>query len=160
MNAIKTTINFVKNSRDIVAALKTMDHLFKPRVGKDAHESILPGVYSQFSTLKNGDMSDQLIDLIFANSQFDPVIRDVYSFIQIQKYVDGDYIAPHRDVYDITKLHLVTLTSSDFDGLTCVENNKIVKIFDLAGTKIDFPYDAVHWVDPVKFLRYSLVVAE
>ena len=80
---------------------------------------------------------------------------------QIQKYDPGDYIAIHRDAYSIRKLHLITLSDSEVDGLVCEdENHNLIKVFDKAGQYIDFPYDAAHYVSPVKHTRYSLVVAE
>ena len=106
-------------------------------------------------------MNKELIDAIFKDSDFEDDLKDFYSFIQIQKYDPGDFIAPHRDSYEIQKLHLLTLTSSDTDGLVCEDmQGGLQKIFDKAGQYIDFPYDAVHYVSPVKEKRYSMVIAE
>lgn len=157
---IKTIPNFIRNVDEIMEHIKSHQHLFRPREGSDAHESLIPGVMSRFKTLKCSDMSEELKDAIFRDSMFDPDLRYMYEFIQIQKYDVGDYIAPHRDSYHITKLHLITLTTSEVDGLVCEDNGSVSKIKDVAGTYIDFPYDAVHWVDPVSSERYSLVVCE
>lgn len=158
---IKTIPNFIRNSQEILQLVKKHDHLFQPRTGKDTHASIITGVYSKFKTLKSDKMSSELINCIFKDCDFDPDLKDFYSFIQIQKYEPGDFIAPHRDSYDIQKLHLITLTSSEVDGLVCEDmNGGLIKIFDVAGQYIDFPYNAVHYVSPVKYERYSMVVAE
>jgi hypothetical protein len=105
-------------------------------------------------------MSKEMIDCVFADCDFDPDLRYMHEFIQVQKYDVGDAICPHRDSYSIRKLHLITLTDSDSDGLVCEDGDFISKIYDKAGQYIDFPYDAVHWVDPVKNTRYSMVIAE
>lgn len=158
---IETIPNFIRNTDEILSHIHSHLKLFKPRVGADAHESLIPGVCSKFKTLKCQDMSEEMKDAIFSDSLFDKDLKYLYEFIQIQRYEPGDFIAPHRDSYSIRKLHLITLTDSDVDGLICVnKNNEIEKIYDKAGQYINFPYDAVHWVDPVKYLRYSLVVAE
>jgi hypothetical protein len=158
---IKTIPNFIKNVSEIMEHIKSHNHLFSPREGNDAHESLISNVCSRFKTLKDCHMSKDMINCIFKDSDFDPDLKDFYNFIQIQKYEPGDYIAPHRDAYIIRKLHLITLTDSDTDGLVCEdENHSLVKIYDVAGQYIDFPYDSAHYVSPVKNIRYSLVVAE
>jgi hypothetical protein len=158
---MKTIPNFIRNTDQILNLVERHLHLFKPREGKDIHASIIPNVFSQFTSLKDGDMTEELKDAIFADADFDELLKDTYGFIQIQKYEQGDYIAPHTDAYAITKLHLITLTSSDIDGLVCeTKDHKLIKIYDQAGTYIDFPYDAFHWVDPVKTRRFSLVIGE
>jgi hypothetical protein len=158
---IKTIPNFIRNIDEIMNLLKRHDSEFRPREGGDKHESLIPNVCSRFKTLKDCHMSHELKEAIFRDSDFDPDLKDFYNFIQVQKYDPGDYIAVHRDAYSIRKLHLITLTSSDVDGLVCEDSNhELVKIFDSAGQYIDFPYDAAHYVSPVKNLRYSLVVAE
>lgn len=157
---IKTIPNFIRNVPEIMEHIKSHDHLFKPREGADAHASLINGVRSRFKTLKCVDMSDDMKEAIFADADFDEDLKYMYEFIQIQKYDPGDAICPHRDSYSIRKLHLITLTDSDCDGLVCESGEFIEKIYDKAGQYIDFPYDAVHWVDPVRDLRYSIVVAE
>lgn len=158
---IKTIPNFIRNSEEIVALAKIHWDKFKSREGADSHASIIPGLHSKFKTLKNVDMSQELIAAIFKDSDFDPDVKDFFDFIQIQKYNPFEYIAPHADTYSVQKIHLITLTSSDHDGLICVtEDGSLEKIYDRAGQYIDFPYDAVHWVDPVEDLRFTLVVAE
>jgi hypothetical protein len=157
---MKLIPNFIRNTDEIVRVCDQNYHLFKPREGSDAHESLIPGVLSKFKTWKNDSMSDEFIDLIFKYSDFDPTLRDFYSFIQIHRYDPVDFIIPHKDVYEITKLHLISLTNSEVDGLVCQVGNSIEKVYDEAGQYIDFPYDAYHWVDPVKHRRYSLVLGE
>jgi hypothetical protein len=158
---IKTIPNFIRNVPEIMELIKAHDHLFKPREGHDTHESLIPNIFSKFKTLKDEDMSTELINSIFEDADFDEDLKDFYRFIQIQKYEPGDMICPHRDSYSIRKLHLITLTDSDCDGLVCEDfDHRLKKIFDKAGQYINFPYDSVHWVDPVRDERYSLVVAE
>jgi hypothetical protein len=156
-----TTIpNFVRNPLQIVYhAVQHMD-LFKPREGADTHTSIIPNLYSRFKTLKDQDMSKALIDSIFKDSDFDPLLKDTYSFIQIQKYEPGDFIVPHKDVYSIQKLHLVILTGGQYDAFICEDGKGgIVRVPDVAGTYIDLG-DEYHWVDPVVEGRMSLVIGE
>ncbi len=158
---IKLIPNFIKNVPELMEHIKAHDSFFKPREGEDAHESLIPNICSKFKTLKNTHMSKEMIECIFKDSEFDPDLKDFYNFIQVQKYEPGDYIAPHRDSYSIRKLHLITLTSSDVDGLVCEdENHNLVKVFDQSGQYIDFPYDSAHYVSPVRDLRYSIVVGE
>ena len=153
--------NFIRNVDDIMIYIKLHDHLFQPRENEDKHESLIPGIFSKFKTLKDNQMSEDLKNCIFENSDFPQELKDCYSFIQIQRYDAGDYISPHRDAYIVRKIHLITLTDSEVDGLVCEDqNHNLVKVFDKAGQYIDFPYDSVHWVCPVKYQRYSLVVAE
>jgi len=152
--------NFLRNSKEILAHVNQF-HLdkFKPREGAASHIGIVPHIYSRFNTLRNDDMTDALIKSIFRDADFDELLQDTYSFIQIQQYLPGDYIVPHTDVYDITNLHLIILSDSETDGLVYTENNKLFKLFDKAGTYINVGNE-FHWVDPVKDIRYSLVVAE
>lgn len=155
-----TKYNFIRNSDEILFHVNRHQHLFKPREGGDVHTSIIPGLYSRFSTLKDVDMESSLIESIFADADFDPFLKDTYNFIQIQRYLPGDFIVPHKDIYSITKLHLVILTTSETDGFICEDKQGgLVKVFDKAGTYIDLD-DEYHWVDPVKSPRYSLVVTE
>lgn len=151
--------NFLGNAKEIVHALQYYQDKFKPRIGPDVHESIIPGLRSDFSTLKDVDMDNYLIDLIFKDAHFDGYLKDTYNFIQIQRYLPGQFICPHKDVYSIVQLHLVVLTDSDTDGLTVQNGDGLKTIYDMAGTYIDVG-DAYHWVNPVKNLRYSLVVTE
>ena len=152
--------NFLRNADEIIKHLDRHQHLFKPREGTDTHESIIPNLFSRFKTLKDCDMDAGLINVIFADNDFDPDLKDLYNFIQIQKYEPSDFIAPHKDVYSITKLHLVILTTSDSDGFVCEDGNGgLTKVYDKAGTYIDLD-DEYHWVDPVRDLRYSLVITE
>lgn len=155
----KTIPNFLRNSEEIVNIIeRSHADKFKSREGEYAHEGYLPGIKSQFSTLHHTDMSEELITALFKDSEFDQETADMYSFIQIQRYMPGDYIVWHNDAYNIVKLHLVTLTSSEIDGLCVAEDGKIFKVYDSAGQYIDFPYDAPHAVEVVKNIRYSLVI--
>lgn len=157
---VKFIPNFLRNSAEIVKVLDTYRNRFNPREGDTKHTSIIPNLSSRFKTLHDKDMSSVLIDLIFKDSDFDEFLRDSYSFIQIQKYEPGDFIIPHKDVYEIRTLHLITLTTSEVDGLV-IEDGKggLIKKYDEAGTKIEFSNE-YHWVDPVKTLRYSLVIGD
>lgn len=159
---MKTKIipNFVKNPQKIVELVENNALFFQQREGTSGHEGIIPNVQSQFSTLHHKDMSQELLDEIFNDSMFTQYTKDMYAFVQIQRYLPGDYICVHSDDYSVTKLHLINLTTSECDGLCLVEDGKVHKIYDVAGNYIDFEYDAYHWVDPVKTLRYSLVVGE
>jgi hypothetical protein len=155
--------NAISNTDKIVNSLNIdYSHLFFPRTGNDQHTGIINGVYSKFSTLKNTDMSDIFIDYIFDNIHLpddsQDTLRFVYSFIQIQRYYPGDFIVPHFDLYDITKLYLFNLTSSDVDALIIEDEGTLVRVPDVAGQYIDFDGKNVHWVNPVKDIRYSLVI--
>lgn len=152
--------NFIRNCDEILKHVERHKDKFKPREGVDTHTSIIPNLKSRFSTLKDVDMDRALVKAIFKDSDFDPFLEDTFNFIQIQRYLPGDFIVPHKDLYSITKLHLVILTSSDSDGFTCEDGNGgLVRVMDRAGTYIDLK-DEYHWVDPVEKLRYSLVVTE
>lgn len=80
-----------------------------------------------------------------------------YSFIQIQKYEIGDYILPHKDVYPL--FNLIMLSTSSLDGITVEQRDGIYKFFsDVAGTFIDIPKFRWHWVNPVREkTRYTAV---
>lgn len=150
--------NFISNADKIVELVKEHDRYFRRREGMMTHVSVFP-FSSKFSTLADEDMSDALIQEIFQSYKWDDHTKNFYSFIQIQRYQPGDFIIPHKDDYEIKDLHLVTLTTSQHDGLITDDGTKnLVKIYDTAGQKIEFDADAWHWVDPVKDLRYSLVV--
>lgn len=160
---MKTIPKFIRNADAIVASCEklSLSRLFKPRTGDDEHTGFLPNIPSRFKTLKNEDMPDYLIDLIFdPENQWDEETRNFWSFIQIQKYDIGDYIVPHRDAYFVKKLHLVTLTYSHIDGLVCAnDKNELIFYNDMPGQYVDFPYDAIHFVAPVKDkTRYSIVI--
>src|SRR5690606_35051199 len=105
--------NFLRNAAEIVEICEFNANKFKPREGADKHESIIPGLCSRFCTWHSKDMPPWLIDIIFSDADFDPVLKDTHSFIQIQRYLPGEFIVPHKDIYDITKLHLITLTTSE-----------------------------------------------
>jgi len=157
---MKLIPNFINNAEEIVQLCEQYYNLFKPRDGEDTHDGFLPNINSRFKTLKNMDMPDDFFHLIFSTKNkwdFDTV--NFWSFIQIQRYDVGDYIVPHRDAYFVKKLHLVSLTTSNCDGLVCeTSDHDLVHVPDIAGQYIDFPYDAIHFVPPVKQRRYSLVV--
>jgi hypothetical protein len=163
MNKIRVTPNFLRNADQIVDHVKRFySDKFSPREGDDRHTGIIPGVYSKFSTLKDVNMERQLIDLIFDDNDFDSDLKDFYSFIQIQKYEKNDYICPHFDVYgSLTKLHLITLTSSDTDALIIEDGNGgLIRVPDQAGQYIDFDNSLFHWVNPVVEERFTMVIAE
>jgi len=151
--------NFLRNADQIIALAKEHEVNFTPRSGEDAHAGFIPGICSKFYTLKDEHMSSELKNVIFADADWDDDTKDFWEFIQIQKYNPGDYIVPHRDSYRVRKLHLITLTTSDYDGLVCEDDeNKLIFIPDKAGQYIDFPYTAAHYVSPVRELRYSIVI--
>ena len=56
--------NFIRNASDIMVHIKMHDHLFCPRENEDKHESLIPGIYSKFKTLKDNQMSQNLINSI------------------------------------------------------------------------------------------------
>lgn len=163
MTKLNLIPNFLTNSDKIIHQLEYYySGRFKSRTVKDAHEGIIPGVQSRFKTFKDTDMPAEFIDLLFLESKFDPFLKDSYSFIQVQRYEKDDYIIPHFDKYSgISKLHLITLTSSECDGLVMEDGEGgIIKIYDKAGQYIDFDNGFFHWVDPVKTTRYSVVIGE
>lgn len=159
---IKIHPHFVRNTDQIVSYVKKhCATKFKPRIGDDRHTGIIPKVYSDFHTLKDVDMDKQLIDLIFSDNDFDPDLKDFYNFIQIQRYMPGQFICPHYDQYSIRKLHLITLTTSDYDGLYIEDGSGSIKFApDVAGQYIDFDNSLIHWVGPVREERYSMVIGE
>ncbi len=156
---MKLLKNYVRNYKEIIDYCITNPDKFIHRNLDGGHQGPLP-FGSKFKSFKNQNMSDSFMDLIFKDCDFDPDLRDLYFFIQIQRYDPGDYIVPHRDNYTVKKLHLVTLTTSDCDGLVVEHNNELIKIFDLAGQKIETDLNDWHWVDPVRDLRFSLVIGE
>ena len=160
--SLTITPNFIASPDLIVEFAKQHFHLFEERVGDAAHGSVFPFA-SKFRTLRVHEAFSHrspIIDLIFDGSKFDPILKNLYEFIQIQWYMPGEYIVPHQDNYDITKIHLITLTSSDVDGLVVQDGDTLVRIPDRAGQKLDFDYHAWHWVDPVQADRFSLVIGE
>lgn len=163
MSNIKVTPNFLRNADQIVEHVKRFySDKFSPREGADRHTGIITGVYSRFSTLKDVNMERPLIDLIFGDNDFDPDLKEFYSFIQIQRYESGEFICVHNDSYaGLQKLHLITLTSSDTDALIIEDGNGgLVRIPDQAGQYIDFDNSLFHWVDPVVEERLTMVIAE
>lgn len=150
--------NYLRNADKIVELAKAHDTKFKFREADTGHEGLIPNLQSRFFTLYDDDMSDELKLEIFRDSDFPEDVKNYHSFIQIQKYEPGNYIVYHQDTYNIVKLYLIILTTSETDGLCCVDDGILKKIFDKAGNYINFPYDAPHGVEPVKNLRYSLVI--
>lgn len=157
----ETIPNFQKNAAEIVAYVQ-QPHIrakFRAREGSLGHAGFNKH-NSRFSSLLNEDMPQELIKMIFDGGGWDKDLRDFYEFIQIQRYMPGDYIVPHIDKYNIRKLHLVCLTSSNRDAFFAFEDDKMVRVDDQAGTKIEFTYDAIHFVPTCTYERYSLVIAE
>ncbi len=158
---LQIVTDFQRNAAEIVEYVK-QPHIrsrFRPRVGDLSHAGFNK-YNSQFSSLLNEDMPAELIKMIFNGGKWDEDLRDFYQFIQIQRYLPGDYIVPHIDKYNIRKLHLVCLTTSDRDAFFAFEDDKMVRVDDQAGTKIEFSYDAIHFVPTCTYERYSLVIAE
>ena len=164
MKTINIIPNFIRNAEQIVDHLQTFySDKFEERTGESRHTGLIPNVYSRFSTLKDTRMERQLLELIFGDNDFDPDLKDLFSFIQIQRYLPpNDMIVPHVDVYGgITKLHLITLTSSEVDALIIEDGQGgLLRVPDVAGQYIDFDNSLVHWVDPVVEERYTLVIGE
>ena len=153
--------NFIRNYKEIVNFCNQNPDKFNSRRGENVLGHTGPlGADSKFSTWRHSDMPLNFINFIFSDSDFEEDVKDFFSFIQIQKYEPGDFIVPHKDNYDLKKLNLVSLTSSECDGLILQENMELYKIYDKAGQKIEADFNDFHWVDPVKTLRYSLVVGE
>lgn len=153
--------NFQKNADQIVAYVQQphIASLFRKRIGSLSHGDNY-GHSSRFTSLLSEDMPHDLIKMIFDGGEWDDDLRDFYQFIQIQRYMPGDYIAPHQDKYAIKKLHLVCLTTNHSNGFYVFEDDYMHRIEDVAGTKIEFQYDAVHFVPTCTYERYSLVIAE
>lgn len=153
--------NFQKNATAIVEYVKQgfMQNRFKAREGALSHAGS-SGYKSKFSSLLNKDMPQELIDMIFNGGNWDESLQDFYQFIQIQRYMPGEYIVPHIDKYDIKKLHLVCMTSSEKDAFYVWDKDSLIRIEDKAGQKIVFDYDAMHFVPTVTYERYSLVIGE
>jgi Rps23 Pro-64 3,4-dihydroxylase Tpa1-like proline 4-hydroxylase len=105
-------------------------------------------------------MDDSTIDMILSNCDFPEDLKDFYMFLQIQMYEAGDYIVPHRDNYTVKKLHLVTLTTSDCDALIMQRGDNLIRFPDVAGQKVEENFNDFHWVDPVRDLRFTLVIGE
>jgi len=165
--------NYIKNHKEIINYVESRNFVFKHRsapqsTAKTSSFMTCPGVTlkskmgnSDFYTLFNEDMDDHLLNLILENVPKELVITN--KFIQIQKYNPGNYILPHKDFQQVTrisKLHLYTLTTSDHDGLVCECNDKYILIPDEAGQHIDGSAAMFnwHWVNPVRKLRYSMVI--
>ena len=156
-----TIPKFQRNADAIVAYVQQphIAELFRPREGHLSHGDTY-GQSSRFSSLLSEDMPKELVNLIFSGGGWDEDLKDFYQFIQIQRYMPGDYIAPHQDKYAIKKLHLVCLTTSQSNGFYVFEDDRLHRIDDEAGAKIEFEYDAVHFVPTCNYERYSLVIAE
>ncbi len=161
MDTISLTPNFISWPDAIIEMTKRYEKRFFRREEHQQHGSFLP-FCSRFATLEvHKHCAQHDIDNIFNSCSFaDRSLRDLYRFIQIQRYDPGDFIVPHKDVYEVTKLHLITLTSSTVDGLTVQDGSVLKRVLDVAGQKIDFKYNAWHWVDPVVEQRYSIVIGE
>lgn len=152
--------NFLRNTETIVEFCLENPHLFEDRVDKLSHEGPLP-VASKFSSLKTPNIPEWLVSHIFENGDWDEDLKDIYFFIQIQRYLPGEYIVPHKDNYSVVNLHLVNLTTSDVDGLIYLtDDDGLIKIYDKAGQKLDGDMNNFHWVDPVKDIRFTLVITE
>jgi hypothetical protein len=156
-----TIQNFQINAAEIVQFVKqpAIAARFRKREYILSHGDTL-GHNSRFSTLMAEDMPKSLIKMIFDGGGWHEDLRDFYTFIQIQRYNPGEYIVPHRDKYDIKKLHLVCLTTSNRDAFYVFEDDVLHRVEDVSGTKIEFQYDAVHFVPTTTYERYSLVIAE
>ena len=158
---LKLTPNFQRNAAEIVKYVQQphIRSLFRAREGSLAHAGFHKHL-SRFSSLLNKDMPKELINMIFDGGSWDEDLRDFYQFIQIQRYMPGDYIVPHIDKYDIRRLNLVCLTNSNRDAFYVFDNDMMIRVEDSEGQLIDFDYDAIHFVPTCTYERYSLVVGE
>lgn len=113
---------------------------------------------SRFSTLFWDETRKDIPEDIknFLIEKFNITEKD-YNFIQIQKYEIGEYILPHVDSYPL--FNLLTISSSNIDGLVLEDDNKIFKFIpDSAGNLVNVPKYRWHWVNPVRDkTRYSAV---
>ena len=150
---------FQNKCSEIVAFCEKNDTMFNLRSGIDGHSGCLPQP-SVFYSWKLDTLPEQFVTYIFDNGKWDNDIREFHHDIQIQRYLPGNYIVPHRDNYQIKKLHLVTLTEGPADSLVIGEPDGLIRIPDKAGQKIESNFTYWHWVNPVIDKRYSLVVTE
>lgn len=154
----------IPNAEKIIYLAEELDCWTSRDEDKFAHNTTLGK--SKFSSLFESNMSEELIDEIFLSLPED--LKEFHQFIQIQKYDVGDYILPHKDNYHgsvtpLIKLHLWSLSSSEYNGITVEQPDGTFKfIVDRAGQYIDFDNNAAwHWVNPVRVSsRYSLVIGE
>lgn len=151
--------NFLRNHEEIVAHCIENKDKFVLREDMGGHSGPLP-VVSKFKSYTNEMMDNAVLDMIFADCDFEEDVQDFYMFVQIQMYEPGDFIVPHRDNYSVKTLHLVTLTTSDCDALIVQKGKDLIRIPDVAGQKIEENLNDFHWVDPVRDLRFTLVVGE
>lgn len=153
--------NFLRNHEEIVKiCLENPDKFIPRREDPMGGHTGLVDATSTFSSWKRDYMEDWFIDLIFSECDIDQDLRDFNHDIQIQRYFPGQFIVPHKDNYDITKLHLITLTTSNVDGIMLINDKDVIRVPDLAGQKIEYDFNEPHWVDPVFDLRFSLVILE
>lgn len=159
---MKLIPDFLRNHEFIVDYCNTegKDKFIPRRKDPSGGHTGLVNASSTFSSFKMRDMDDWFIDKIFENSDFDEDLKEFCMDIQIQRYFPGEYIVPHKDNYETPKIHLVTLTTSKYDGIVLIKDRTIIKVPDLGGQKIDYDFNSPHWVDPVMDLRYSLVIVE
>lgn len=146
--------NIIENAADIVDYLNSNELIFTPR---DQGQMIFLNAFgaSVFSSLEDSNIPDDLRNLILQNFPEEETIP--ISFIQIQRYQPGEYILPHKDNY-LTQLRLFQLTSSEYSGLTVQEKDRYKFYHDVAGSEILFDRSAWHWVNPVRDLRYTMVI--
>jgi len=158
---LKLHPQFQSNAAELVKYVQ-QPHIrsrFKAREGNLSHAGFTKH-QSRFSSLLNADMPSDLIAMIFEGGEWDTDLKDFYQFIQIQRYMPGDYIVPHLDKYDIRKLNLVCLTTSNRDAFYVFDNELMIRVEDEAGQLIEFDYNAVHFVPTCTYERYSLVIGE
>lgn len=84
-----------------------------------------------------------------------PHAPDGRLYFQVNLYLGGDHVLPHRDDFP---QGLYLLTNSRDDGLTVQSGDGFLRVEDVAGTAIHADPRAWHWVDPVvRAPRLSLV---
>lgn len=146
--------NVIKNHEAIVSYINTHNLIFTPRNYGDMLFQNAFGA-SVFSSLEDSNIPTELREMITSNFTEEEIIP--IAFIQIQRYQAGEYILPHKDNY-LTQLRLFQLTDSEYNGLTLQEVDRYKFYHDVAGSEIVFNRSAWHWVNPVRDLRYSMVI--
>lgn len=100
------------------------------------------------------DAMDAELRLAIADA-IDSHAPDGRLYFQVNLYLEGDHVLPHRDHFP---QGLYLLTNSRDDGLTVQSGDGFMRVEDVAGTAIHADPRAWHWVDPVvQAPRLSLV---
>lgn len=159
MDKVQIKPNVISNWLEIVQDIEELEIPFYSRE-KDygvLSSSIKNEIgYSRLESAYKKHLPDGLLTKILSN--FDTKTQITHTFLQIQRYVKGSYILPHRDNYNVG-LRLFTLSTSEYDGLTVQSEDGFIFVPDIGGQEIIFDRSAWHWVNPVRDrIRYSLVI--